>query len=75
MLTGKIADFAREATSIIKRARGQFVRANHIMGNTHALIVFAKGRSLMNDTSAIFICHVVVAKDAEGSVFKLRQSD
>lgn len=41
------------------------------MGNGNAVIIFTKTWRLMNDTSAISICHVSVYKDSKRFILEL----
>ena len=41
------------------------------MGNGNAVIIFTKGRRLVNDTSAVCICYISVDEDSKCFVLEL----
>jgi len=71
MKTGKVRDFLGEDPRVIDGAWRHFIWSQYTMGNRNAVIIFTKGRRLMNDTSAICICYISVYEDPKCFILEL----
>jgi hypothetical protein len=69
--TNKVRNFLGEDTRVVDWAWRHFIWSQYAVGDGNAVIIFTKGRRLMNDTSAISIRHVSVYKDSKRLILEL----
>lgn len=71
MFTGEIVDFLCKPSCIVDGARGQFIGPEDSISDSNTMVIVAKCRSLMDDSSAIFTSDIIVNYYPESTVFKL----
>jgi hypothetical protein len=67
VLSRKVGDLLGQKAALVDRARGHLVLGDDAGGDTDAVIVVTKGRSLLNDTGTRSVGDVGVRQDAESA--------
>jgi len=65
MLTGNIRNLRSESTAVIDGVWRHLVRTDNAVLHANAMIIFTKGRHMVDDASTISIRHLGVCKHSE----------
>lgn len=69
--TLEVGHLVREASSIVDRAWGHFLRTQHTVRNGNSVVILTEGGGLVDNTGTVFGRYVRVVEHAECLVFEL----